>query len=417
LIRTLSLLLSVVLVTGLSLQCFKAHQTSNEYHVDLPVLLNLDHALSLTKSIKHNYNYISYISIYADAPDYAPVEATGEGISCVDDVGRFLEVLAVEFRSKPELLETIRGLTRYLLAFANDDGTWYNFLLTDGTINQSHQNSLAKFDWWAVRGLRGLSAAWEVFSPLQKEQTIADEIRSALLRSVSHIENITNKYPEMISRQGGLKPGWLLDNAPDKTSELLLAVVRMHKNGLYDFSNHINILAEGLMGWQFVDSGHELNGMYFCWNNIWHSWGNNQAFALLQAYSITGESGILESVRIWADNFVPYLIKTRFPRKLTIDNSNQFKVENYPQIAYGTNSVYQGIRSFAELTGEKQYYQSSEQVFSWYTGNNIAGVGMYDSQTGRCYDGINSSNDVNHNSGAESTVECLQSIQRRGIFK
>ncbi len=221
----------------------------------------------------------------------------------------------------------------------------------------------------------------------------------------------------MVSRQGGLKPGWLLDNAPDKTSELLLAVVRMHKNGLYDFSNHINILAEGLMGWQFVDSGHELNGMYFCWNNIWHSWGNNQAFALLQAYSITGESGILESVRIWADNFVPYLIKTRFPRKLTIDNSNQFKVENYPQIAYGTNSVYQGIRSFAELTGEKQYYQSSEQVFSWYTGNNIAGVGMYDSQTGRCYDGINSSNDVNHNSGAESTVECLQSIQRRGIFK
>jgi len=395
------------------MQCFKTYQGNNERHGNFPVTPNLNHALSLTKSMDFNGHDLSYIAIYADAPEYAPVEAIGEGIACVDDVGRFLEVLSVEFRSRPELLDTIRGLTRYLLAFINTDGTWYNFLQTDGTINRSHKNSLAGFDWWAVRGLRGLSASWEVFSPMPEEQAIAREIRRALLTSVPHIEQITEKYPEMTSGHGGARPGWLLEDAPDKTSELLLAVVRMHKNGLHDFSKQINILAEGLTGWQFVDSGHELNGMYFCWNNIWHGWGSNQPLALVQAYSINGKPEILESVKIWADNFVPYLIGTRFPSSVTIDDSGHCLVEHYPQIAYGINSVYQGIRRLAELTGEKRYYQFSEDVFSWYTGSNSSGVAMYDPRTGRCYDGINSADDVNYNSGAESTVECLQSIQTR----
>jgi len=36
---------------------------------------------------------------------------------------------------------------------------------------------------------------------------------------------------------------------------------------------------------------------------------------------------------------------------------------------------------------------------------------MYDPKTGRCYDGIVSKNNVNKNSGAESTIEALPSLQ------
>jgi len=403
-------------IIGLCLQCTESPRVIETQNNNLPVPVNLNHALSITKSIKYNDQNLSYISIYADAPEYTPVVATGEGIACVDDVGRFLEVLAVEFKSKPELLETIRGLTKFLLVFKNNDGTWHNFLKSDGSINRDHKNSKAEFGWWAIRGLRGLNAAWEVFSSLPNEQAITYEISQALLRSITHIEKITAKYPVMIPGPGGSRSGWLLDNAPDKTSELLLVLVRMHKNGLYDFSRHISILSEGLIGWQFVNSKHDLNGMYFCWNNIWHNWGNNQAFALMQAYTVTGETRVLESVKVWADNFVPYLINNKFPRKITIDESGKYEVEKFPQIAYGINSIYQGMKSLAEITGDERYNQYSEQIFGWYTGSNSAGVAMYDPASGRCNDGINSFDDVNYNSGAESTVECLQSIQRRGIF-
>ncbi len=43
----------------------------------------------------------------------------------------------------------------------------------------------------------------------------------------------------------------------------------------------------------------------------------------------------------------------------------------------------------------------------WLFGRNVANYIMYDSSTGRCYDGIDSSRVVNKNSGAESTIEAL----------
>ena len=48
----------------------------------------------------------------------------------------------------------------------------------------------------------------------------------------------------------------------------------------------------------------------------------------------------------------------------------------------------------------------------WFTGNNDANFVMYDSNTGRGYDGLNGvTGKVNRNSGAESTIEALLAIQ------
>ncbi len=37
---------------------------------------------------------------------------------------------------------------------------------------------------------------------------------------------------------------------------------------------------------------------------------------------------------------------------------------------------------------------------------------MYDPHTGRCFDGINSTDKINENSGAESTIEALLTLIR-----
>ena len=47
---------------------------------------------------------------------------------------------------------------------------------------------------------------------------------------------------------------------------------------------------------------------------------------------------------------------------------------------------------------------------TWFTGNNELEVPIYDAQTGCCYDGIIGRNQLNYNSGAESTIEALQTV-------
>lgn len=168
------------------------------------------------------------------------------------------------------------------------------------------------------------------------------------------------------------------------------------------------------MEYQYCAKNHDLDGMYFCWKNIWHNWGNNQAYALLEAFKITGDSTLFYSVKTWADSFIPFLIENNMPRELTLNSNQTYKKVDFSQIAYGINSLYRGVKSFADITNDDFYAERAETIFGWFTGKNIAQIPMYDPETGRCYDGINEDLSVNLNSGAESTIECLLAILKRG---
>jgi hypothetical protein len=82
------------------------------------------------------------------------------------------------------------------------------------------------------------------------------------------------------------------------------------------------------------------------------------------------------------------------------------------QIAYGTNMLVQTYASLYRATGDEHYARYAGLSASWYYGNNMAHVQMYDPETGRVLDGINgpASWRVNRNSGAESTIEGLMSL-------
>ena len=49
--------------------------------------------------------------------------------------------------------------------------------------------------------------------------------------------------------------------------------------------------------------------------------------------------------------------------------------------------------------------------FSPFLGANDAGTIMYSTSTGICFDGIRSATSVNKNSGAESTIEALLTME------
>ncbi|MBU2595554.1 glycosyltransferase [Patescibacteria group bacterium] len=64
--------------------------------------------------------------------------------------------------------------------------------------------------------------------------------------------------------------------------------------------------------------------------------------------------------------------------------------------------VLAAIKAY-ELTGEKKYSQMAKDWFSWFLGNNIYQLEMYDPKTGGCFDGIFKTG-INPNQGAESTI-------------
>ena len=64
------------------------------------------------------------------------------------------------------------------------------------------------------------------------------------------------------------------------------------------------------------------------------------------------------------------------------------------------------------ISGDEKYSDMAGHLAAWFFGKNSAGMNMFSVSTGRCYDAINTGNNVNKNSGAESTIEALLTMQR-----
>lgn len=71
-------------------------------------------------------------------------------------------------------------------------------------------------------------------------------------------------------------------------------------------------------------------------------------------------------------------------------------------------AIIQALQSAYLLTNQKKYLGLARKAFSWFLGNNLMGLRLYDDKSGGCRDGLTSIG-VNKNEGAESTVAYLQS--------
>lgn len=335
----------------------------------------------------------------------------------MDDVGRMLEVLEAEILhfGREDLIPIARGMIRFLLYLQRDDGLWYNFLFADGMINTAHPNSRAGFGWWAARGLCGLGAAYSIFK--QSEPAFADTILAGFRLSESHLNASLAHYPDMKITNHGLWAEWLPNNAPDQSAEFLLALAKMHHVSSLDYSNEIRMLADGLLTYQYQNLESTVDGMFFCWNNLWHNWGNLQSLAILEAYTIHQDSTYLNAVQRWADHFFSWADDQGYFWEITATTGGAVTTVEFPQIAYGLGSSYKGIRRLAAITQRPEYEALAEQFIGWFRGNNRANQMMYDPTTGRCYDGIDSPDAINRNSGAESMIEALLALQFASLPK
>jgi uncharacterized protein YyaL (SSP411 family) len=86
------------------------------------------------------------------------------------------------------------------------------------------------------------------------------------------------------------------------------------------------------------------------------------------------------------------------------------ETKQYSQIAYNFRvMVYACVEAYS-ITEDSSYASMAGEIASWFFENNLAEAQMYFPSSGICYDGINSQDAINKNSGAESTIEALLTL-------
>lgn len=394
----------------LSCACIDHGQTN------APVFVNKAHLDNLYEEISIEGNKLGIVHIYCEYPDYKWVGDSDEGIACVDDVARaavFYLKYSERFNDSAAALKAER-LIEFLLYMQAENGFFYNFIFADYSINKTHQNSVARADWWSWRALLALTEAYGYFKDRNVE--LSGQVKKAIEKTVNSTKSNFTREKNVVDLDGFVRPTWLpYQYASDQAAVIVIALSKYYL--LFRDDSVLNLINDFCDGMILMQEGNENQFPFYAfmsWENLWHAWGNSQSYSLLCAYEITQNNKYLSSALNEINHFYKYLLKEKFFNELSIKKENGKTVINtikkYSQIAYGIRPMVFASLKAGKLTGDEKYSLLAAKIASWLFGNNPADTAMYFLKNGICYDGIISEKEINKNSGAESTIEALLSL-------
>lgn len=385
-----------------------------------------DSSLVNTNHLDHLYIPITFtnqvksagIYIYSEAPDYRLVDDSDEGFTCIDDVAR---AILVYKRNKNFSTDTVSqnkvfSLLQFILEMQSDNGYFYNFLFRDNTINRTGETSKNTPGWWSWRALQTLT---ELHPEIKKTDAVfAKKIEIAISKIIVNIKSDLAQLPLSKKNVTGIEvPQWLpAGSATDQAAIIILALID-YSAMLEDpeINKFIRKLADGIVMMQHGNEKEFPHSAFLSWENVWHAYGCDQAYALLKAGTFLNDSSYVQKALKEVDNFYPWLLKNGMKASFSVKKGNEiipFDEQKFSQIAYGIRPMIFAATEAFDLTGQQKYADMAGHLASWFFGTNVANEIMYDKNTGRCYDGIISEHKLNTNSGAESTIECLLALQR-----
>jgi len=378
--------------------------------------INFDHFDHLYKEIDFNGEKVGIVHIYSEYPDYEFEIEPKEGFTCVDDVARAIVMLSKYLKenendNENEILRKMELLTKFVLHMQSENGYFNNFIWNDLSINTTYKTSVAELNWWSFRALWGLESAYPL---VRSDKDLANRIREAIDKLVVNIKRdlplstLKIKVVETIE-----VPTWLPQKyASDQSALLILGLLKNYeRTGDNEIKLLIGELANGIMLMQKGDADNYPYGAFLSWQNLWHAWGNNQAYALLKAGQQFDNQIYIDSALKEIDNFYPYLLNNGFAEAFWIkrkrENYIEIKRSAYPQITYGLRPMVWATVEAYKYSKNKKYLNLAKDLESWLSGNNDVKSVLYNPATGVCFDGIISKDEINRNSGAESTIESL----------
>lgn len=392
-----------------------------------PVQPVADTSLANTSHLDYLYVPVTFstgaaaagIFIYSEAPDYHRVGDSDEGFTCVDDVSRaaLVYLRSSKFNTDTATQSKLYHLLQFILEMQSSNGYFYNFLFTNNSINTNGGTSANNANWWSWRALQTLAEA----APLIKNSNapLAILVKTAMDKLVARVKLDLVNQPATTKIVNGITvPQWLpAGSGTDQAAVMILGMIG-YCNITEDpiIKTYIKKLADGIALMQQGDANSYPYDCILSWENEWHAYGSDQAYALFQAGIFLNDPQYTAKAMLSVDGFLSWLLQNGFKSSFTIaKNGSVYTVQSdktYDQIAYGFRPlVFAAIEAY-KITGQEKYADMAGHLAAWFFGANDAAINMFDASTGRCFDGINSFSSVNKNSGAESTIEALLTIQR-----
>ncbi len=295
-----------------------------------------------------------------------------------------------------------------------DNGYYHNFLFPDNGINTVHPNSRPTPNFWSWRAFWALTEVNLLDSP--ELSSLRVQTKPYLEHLLDNLEQIFLSESDTIEIEGIRIPSVNAVYGADQ-----LAVIMIGLTNYYQINNSPIIkdlmlkLGHYLLAAQYGDENSSPYYAFLSWKNIWHAWGNMQAYALLYAGRIIDNVQFIDAGINEVKYFYPYCIEQNFISEFRLVRNNDslllHDLHPFPQISYGMRPMIFASLEAHLITGDEAYAILTGKLATWYFGNNPAKQVMYDHLSGRAYDGINSASKTNYNSGAESTIEALLSIQ------
>jgi len=395
-----------------------------------PIITIVDSSLVNTSHLDHLYTPVSFpdgtqaagIYVYSNYPNYVNVEATGEGFACVDDVSRaaLVYLRSNNFSTDTATQSKLYNLIQFMLEMQSSNGYFYNFLLTaTGQINTSGQTSVNTPNWWSWRAFQALTEAAPVVKGLNLP--LYNKMNTAISNLVAQLKIDFVNLPKTTTTISGVTiPQWLpAGSGTDQSSVLILGLINYcNVNSDPVMSGFIKSLADGIVLMQQSDTTQFPYGAFLSWENTWHAYGNVQAYALMQAGNFLNNPQYTQAAMTEVDHFYPWLLQNGYQCSFAISNTagviQILSDSAYAQIAYGIEPMVFAAAEAYKETGQAKYADMAGHLAAWFLGANVANTNMYTVSTGVCFDGLSSASasGVNLNSGGESTIEALLTLER-----
>jgi hypothetical protein len=370
-----------------------------------------------------NYNsYDNYTRVGGGDRTVQPNGVTyySQGAFDADDIARTAVVYLRDWRqsgskaSREHAFQTLRELTYLQTTSGPNAGNVVLWQQSDGTLNpavagDTPNPSDSAESYWLARTVWALGEGYADFK--NTDPAFASFLADRLHLAVASLNNQSlAKFGTYDVATGVKVPAWLINSGADASGEAVLGLAAYHRaaptdavatTALTRLSQGIALMSSGSVNqWPF--------GAILPWTQsqtFWHAWGGMAPAALASAATALGRPDLLTAAVKDMAQFTPQLLAAGGP-------INQWTpTPNDSQIAYGVDCRVEGLVATAKAANAPGLLHLAAVTAAWFFGANPSGKPAYNPATGDAIDGIDPGGSVNLNSGAESTIHTLLTME------
>ena len=303
------------------------------------------------------------VAVYGDPSDEPVVarESGFEGVACIDDAARLLDVLCDVWTRTPDpaLERWARGLLEFVLWMQVPDGRWLNFVYDwGGARNEAGITSSTGENFWHARALSGVSNAWLTFGD---ERALA-----ALHRGLDHA--VTRPAPSDV-----------------RALHLLVGLRLLERGAFQGIAPAVRRWARDItacrIGDRLMNNPDESGDP--------HLWAHVQEGALAEAGRALGDDELIEVARTSARAVWEPVVRGGF---------------DLPSVSpYDVACAVFCFDRLAMVDDDGLWVELAAGARAWFDRVDDRGRAVYDRAAGRVADGVDEGR-VSENSGAEANI-------------